>query len=68
MRSGTGFNTKQKYVVGGTLKASKGTLGQYIKRKAEPELKKVNTDTSELRNTKNLKVKTSNIKPGNFFK
>jgi hypothetical protein len=67
MKSGTGFNTKQKYVVKSNLKP-KSALGQYIKRKAEPELKKLNVSHTELQNTKNLKVKTSDIKPGEFFK
>ena len=67
MKSGTGFNTKQKYVVKSNLKP-KSALGQFIKRKAEPELKKVNVSHTELQNTKNQKVKTSDIKPGEFFK
>jgi hypothetical protein len=67
MKSGTGFNTKQKYVVKSNLKP-KSALGQYIKRKAEPELKKLNVSHTDLQNTKNQKVKTSSIKPGEFFK
>lgn len=67
MKSGTGFNTKQKYVVKSNLKP-KSALGQFIKRNAAPELKKVNVSHTELQNTKNQKVKTSDIKPGEFFK
>lgn len=66
MRSGTGFNTKQKYVVKTTLKP-KRAMGQFVKRKAEPELKKLTVSNKDLCNTKTQKVKTSNLTPGDLF-
>jgi hypothetical protein len=66
MRSGTGFNTKQKYVVKSTLKPKKA-MGQFVKRKADPELKKLTVSHKDLCNTKNQKVKTSNLTPGDLF-
>lgn len=66
-RSGKDFEKKKKYLVGGKLKAKKGTAhtGKFTE---EPKLKKMTTNCNDLCNTKNSKVKTSNIKTGDFFK
>jgi hypothetical protein len=66
-RSGKDFEKKKKYLVGGKIKAKKGTAhtGKFTE---EPEPKKMATNCNDLCNTKNSKVKTSNIKAGDFFK
>lgn len=66
-RSGKDFEKKKKYLVGGKIKAKKGTAhtGKFSE---EPEPKKMTTNCNDLCSTKNSKVKTSNIKTGDFFK
>jgi hypothetical protein len=65
LKSGKDLETKKKYVVASKLKVKKGTAhtGKFTE---EPEPKKLTGSEKEL--CKNTKVKTSNIKPGDFFK
>lgn len=67
LRSGKDLDKKNNYLVKSKIKAKKGTAhtGKYTE---EPKLKKLSLSSKDLQNTKNQKVKTSNIKTGDFFR
>ena len=67
LRSGKDLDKKNNYIVKGKIKAKKGAAhtGKFTE---EPKLKKLSLSSKDLQNTKNQKVKTSNIKTGDFFR